>query len=140
MTDQPVTPEDVAATAQDEADAPVYDITPAPDPDLGEEATSPEELPEFDQAFLVITRHDGTSFATADLGTQLSTARPADLGSMFRACTEVLSDIETTKVSQNIMAMLVQQGQAAAEAAEQERIRSALAKKGIDVAGVHRRR
>ena len=134
--DQPVTPEDVAATALDEVDA-AYDIAPAPDPDEAEEQ---EELPEYDSAFLVVTRHDGSSFATADLGTPLTTARPADLGGMLRACNEVISDIETTKVSQNVMALMQQIGAEAQEAAERERVRQALANKGVQVAGVHRRR
>lgn len=137
-----VTPEEVAATAPDEADdAPQYDIQPSTDPDewpQDEVADEPEDVqPNAITAFLVVVGADGSAFATSELAKlgEILPAREATIPDMRRACQEVVHDINAMQTSQQTVGLMQQSAQQLAEQARNEKIAAKLASKGIQVPG-----
>lgn len=138
-----VTPEEVAASAPDEADDAAYDIHPAADPDLQDELDGiDEELePTCLTAFLVIIGPDGAAFGTSDLTkiAEVVPAREAQIADMRRACQEVVHDINAIQMSgqaaQQTVMLMEQRAQEMAEQTQQQKMAQALMKKGITVPG-----
>lgn len=146
MTDTAVTPEEVAASAPDEADdisplehdhdAAGYDIQPAADPDeegVGED--EPDLTPNVLTAFLVIVQPDGAAFATSELEkiVEVVPARQATVVDMRRACQEVVHDVNAMQTAQQTVGLMQQSAQQMAEQKRSEAIAQKLVSKGIKV-------
>lgn len=141
VSETAVTPEEVAATAPDEADdigplddqEAMYQINPAEDPD--EAAPEEDVAPNALTAFLVVVKGDGSAFATADITKigEILPAREATIVDMRRACQEVVHDVNAMQVSQQTVALMQQSAQEMAEQARSEAIARKLREKGIQV-------
>lgn len=148
MTETAVTPEEVAATAPDEADdiGPLddqevledaaYDIQPAADPDEEPEDEG-DVAPTCSTAFLVIIGEGGAAFATSDLAKigEILPAREATVVDMRRACQEVVHDVNAMQVAQQTVGLMHQSAQEMAEQQRNAKIAAKLQSKGIHVPG-----
>lgn len=131
-----VTPEDVAATAQDEADS-GYEITPAVDPEAhdadGHTHEDEDEAPNVLTAFLVIVNPDGAAFATSELNKigEITPAREATIVDMRRACNEVVHDVNAMQTAQHTVALMQQSAAEMAEQARNAKIAAKLQERGV---------
>jgi hypothetical protein len=104
-------------------------------PDLDEA----EKAPDGETAFIVIVLPDGTIKATADLETEITVNRVANIGDMRRACSELIFEINNNQsgalAAQGVMQVLEQQVRNAADLSQQEQIRRRLADNGIPIIG-----
>jgi hypothetical protein len=128
-----VTPEDVAATALDEADG-GYDIQPAHDPeDHVHEDEDDEQLPNVLTAFLVIVQPDGAAFATSELSKigEVVPAREATIIDMRRACQEVVHDVNAMQTAQQTVGLMQQSAAQMAEEKRNQQIAQKLVSRGV---------
>ena len=131
-----VTPEDVAAQAEDESDD-EYDITPAADPDDEDEDEEPTPGPNALTAFLVVVALDGSSFGTAELDkmSEIVPSRQATVIDMRRAAGDLIHDINAMQISQQTVAIMQQSAQQLADQARSDKIAAKLASKNIVIPG-----
>jgi hypothetical protein len=113
-------------------EAPSYDLPPPPTP---EQAAALENARKALTGFLVVIDVDGTAWATNDINMDLVLERPPMLGDMYRACAEVMKDIETTESAQKTVGLMMQAQQQMAQQLQQDKIARKLAEKGIRVPG-----
>jgi hypothetical protein len=106
-----------------------------PTPLTPEQAAALENGRKALTAFLIVVEPDGMAWATNDVNMDLVLERPPMLGDMYRACAEVMKDIETTEASQKTVSLMMQAQAQMAQQMQQEKIARRLAEKGIRVPG-----
>lgn len=142
VEDTVVTPEEVAATALDEADDETgYDIHPAHDPDDHTHDEDEDEAPNVITAFLVIVQPDGSAFATSEIAKigEVTPAREATVVDMRRACQEVVHDVNAMQTAQQTVGLMQQSAQQMAEEQRNAKIAAKLQSKGIQLPRGQRR-
>lgn len=90
-----------------------------------------EEIPSDDTAFLIIRRHDGTFYATANLAEDIKVDRVANRQDMKHGCRDILDIINYSDEASVTAGVLLDLLQPPAEETVAGSIREALDERGI---------
>ena len=83
-------------------------------------------------AFVVVIDVDGTSLATDNLDTSgYDIQRPVTPPMMYRACAEIMKDVQSGETALHVLRMMAQQGQAMQQQQHAAQLQAQLAKRGI---------
>lgn len=126
---------DAPQVEEEPVEAAGYDIPGAAEAPQQPPLGSPENPIHGRTSFIVVVDLEGGATAYGDASINVEVERPATLEDMWRACSEVLRDIEESKTAAHTVALLqqmtMQAQQAMMEAQQAQKIRQALAKKGV---------
>lgn len=78
-----------------------------------DDESPPDTAPTHMTGFWVVVDFDGTALASNQLDADYRFARPAGVGDMFSACSQVVKDITSMEVSQRTVMLMAQQAQMA---------------------------
>jgi hypothetical protein len=89
-----------------------------------------DDSPEFETAFIIAMRKDGSFFATVDVSTEFTIERRATRQDVKRGTQDILEVIQQGDLTAMIMTQIRAEGQSETEKATSS-IRQALSEKGI---------
>lgn len=81
-------------------------------------------------AFLVIVGPDGAGYGTSDIYADIVIERPATMQDMFRACSEIVKDVQAIETAGRTLAMMQQTAMLAQQQAEAAKMQRLIQQKG----------